>query len=424
MRFGRHICLTALALSLSAAACANVASFAPPEYLSWLEDLKKEMEEKGISRQTIDTVYVQDFYHPAPEVVKIDRRQVEFALTSTDYVNRVVTAGRVKQGRERYRELQPLLKQIEDRYGVPGNYLIAFWGIESNFGSNFGGYNTIDALTTLSYDTRRPKFFRSQLYEALKIIDTWNIDYTRMQGSWAGAMGHFQFMPSTFNAYAVDFNKDGQIDIWHSFEDAAASAANYLSSIGWKYDEPWGIRVSLPWNFDFSQTGRGNKKTVAEWRRLGVKTDDNRDIRLNRALRGAVITPEGKKGAAYLVFGNFDKIMQWNRSENYALAVGLLSDYIASSRPWKAVYQHPAVRLKTDDIIQIQSFINKQGWSELEEDGQLGSKTREAVKQVQKAARLPADGYPDYRLLQKIRRYDPEIGFAVPVPERKLHKGN
>ncbi len=424
MKFCRHICLTALALSFSAVACANVTSFAPPEYLNWLEDLKKEMEDKGISRRTLDTVYAQDFYHPAPEVVKIDRRQIEFALTSADYINRVVTAGRVKQGRQYYRELQPLLKQIEARYGVPGNYLIAFWGVETNFGSNFGGYNTIDALTTLSYDTRRPKFFRGQLYEALKIIDTWNIDYTRMQGSWAGAMGHFQFMPSTFNAYAVDFNNDGQIDIWHSFEDAAASAANYLSSIGWKADQPWGMEVSLPWNFDFSQTGRSNKKTVARWRRLGVKTADRQDISLNRELQGAIIIPEGKKGQAYLVFDNFDKIMQWNRSENYALAIGLLSDYIVSDQPWKAVYQHPAVRLKTDDIIQIQSLINKLGWFRLDEDGQLGSKTREAVKQVQKAARLPADGYPDYRFLQKIRNYNPEIGFAVPVPERKLHKGN
>lgn len=416
-----------LGLSLGVAACstsANVTSFAPPEYLQWLEGLKAEMRQKGISQATLDTVYAQDYYHPAPEVVKIDRRQAEFVLASTDYINRIVNKRRVDEGRKHYAELKPLLAQIEEKYGVQGSYLIAFWGVETNFGSNFGGFNTIAALTNLSYDTRRPKFFRAQLYEALKIVDNWNVDYTRMQGSWAGAMGHFQFMPSTFNAYAVDFNQDGQIDIWHSFEDAAASAANYLSSIGWRKDEPWGIEVSLPWNFDFSQTGRNKTKTIKEWRKLGVKTKDNKEIKLSGKLSGAVIVPEGKKGSAYLVLNNFNKIMQWNRSENYALAVGQLADYITSDKPWKAAYQNPATRLRTDDIILIQSFINKLGWGRLEEDGQLGSQTREAVKQVQKAAKLPADGYPDYTLLQKINRYNSKIGFAIPVPERKLHKEN
>ncbi len=199
------------------------------------------MVDRGISQKTIDTVYAQDFYHPDPEVVKIDRKQVEFALTSTDYLNRVVNKTRVEQARKRYREVFPLLEPISKKYGVPANYIVAFWAVETNLGSNFGGYNTIDALTTLSYDKRRPAFFRNELYQALKIIDTWNIDFTRMQGSWAGAMGHFQFMPSTFNAYAVDADGDKQIDIWHSFEDAAASAANYLSSIGWQKKSDLGI---------------------------------------------------------------------------------------------------------------------------------------------------------------------------------------
>ncbi len=424
MNFRYGLYCGVVALGMSASACANVTTLAPPEYISWLDELKNDMQNRGISPQTIETVFAQDYYHPAPEVVKIDRKQIEFALTSTDYLNRVVNKRRVERGRKHYQALQPLLQRLEQKYGVPGQYLIAFWGIETNFGQNFGGYNTIAALTMLSYDTRRPVFFRNQLYEALKIIDTWHIDYTRMQGSWAGAMGHFQFMPSTFNAYAVDFNQDGQIDIWHSFEDAAASAANYLASIGWNKDQPWGIEVSLPWNFDFAQSGRNHFQTVKQWKKLGLKTKDNREIKLDRHWRAAVITPEGKKGRAYLVLDNFRKIMQWNRSENYALAVGTLADYIVTGQNWRPAAQNPATRLKTDDILQIQSFINKLGWFKLNEDGQLGSQTREAVKQVQKAAKLPADGYPDYQLLQKIRRYNPEIGFAVPVPERKLHKPN
>lgn len=403
---------------------ANVTSFAPPEYLSWLDGLKKEMAQKGISQKTIDTVYAQDYYHPSPEVVKIDRKQIEFALTSTDYINRVVSKPRVEKAREYYKTLRPLLTEIEQKYGVQGQYIVAFWGVETNFGSNFGGYNVISSLTNLSYDTRRPEFFRTQLYEALKIVDKWNVDYTQMQGSWAGAMGHFQFMPSTFNAYAIDFDNDGTIDIWHSFKDASGSAANYLSSIGWQRNVPWGVEVSLPWNFDFSQTGRKNTKSIKEWRRLGVRTPQNIDLEIDKGLMAALITPEGKGGKAYLVFDNFNKIMHWNRSENYALAIGVLSDYIVSDKPWKPQTENPAVRLRTDDILRVQNFMNKFFGENLAEDGQLGTGTREALKKVQKQANLPQDGYPDAKLLKKIKNYNTQMGFAVPVPQRKLNKKN
>ncbi len=403
-------------------ASANVTSMAPKEYLDWLDDLKKEMVEQGISQQTIDKVYAIDYYHPTPVAVIKDRRQLEFVLTSNDYLNRVVSKVRTEKGQEYYRQLRPILKQIEAKYNLPAEYIVAFWGIETNFGSNFGGHNVIDALTEMSYDKRRAKFFRGQLYQALKIVDDWKIDHTKMQSSWAGAMGHFQFMPSTFNAYAVDFNGDGQIDIWASFEDAAASAANYLTTIGWKKDEPWGMEVSLPWNFDYSLTGRNKPLAVKKWRQMGVKTIDNKRIKLKDDLPMSVITPEGKKGRAYLIGDNFYKIMHWNRSENYALAVGRLADYIKSGKKWKKVSTDSAQRLKTDDVLKIQSFINELGWFKLEEDGQLGSQTREAIKKVQRKAMLPQDGYPDYQLLRKIDNYNKETGFSIPVPERKLHK--
>lgn len=423
MTVSKRIFSLSFALMFSTAACASAPDNRPPaEYVHWLENLKKEMVERGISKETVDNVYKTDFYKPDPQVVKIDRKQTEFILTSTDYLNRVINAKRVETARKNYRELKPLLKKIEQKYGVPGNYLVAFWGVETNFGQNFGGYDVIEVLTTLSYDKRRPKFFREELYQALKIIDTWKIDHTRMQGSWAGAMGHFQFMPSTFNAYAVDYNDDNQIDIWHSFDDAAASAANYLSQLGWKKEQPWGTEVSLPWNFDFSLAGRGVSKTVGEWKKLGVKTVSGKSLNLNDDLRVSVIVPEGKKGNAYLISDNFRKIMIWNRSENYALAIGILADYITNDRPYKPVKENPAVRLKTDDIFKLQAFINKLGFSKVDEDGLLGAKTREALKEVQKKARLSQDGYPDAVLLNKINSYDPDIGFAIPVPERKLHK--
>ena len=423
MRTKFGILLLATSLCVPALVGAAEKTATPEVYTKWLNDLKEEMIERGISEETIDLAYGKnDYYHPDPEVVKIDRKQIEFVLTSTEYLNRVVNAKKVAKAREKYKQLYPLFKDMEKKYGVQINYLIAFWGMETNFGQNFGNYEVIDALTTLSYDKRRPKFFKEELFQALTIIDKWQVEPKQMEGSWAGAMGHFQFMPSTFNAYAVDYNGDGKIDIWHSFEDAIASAANYLASMGWKAGQNWGMEVSLPWNFDYAMSGRDVKKTVKEWRKIGVKTKNNKKLGLPDDEIVSIILPEGRKGAAYLIRENFRKIMNWNRSENYALAIGMLADYIETDAKWKPVEMNPAVRVKTDDVLKIQSFINKLGWFKLDEDGMLGTKTRNAIKKVQKKANMPQDGYPDYQLLQKINRYNPTIGFAVPVPERKLHK--
>ena len=394
----------------------------PTEYKLWLKDLKKEMKNKGISHQTLEKVFSKNYYKHHPEAVKIDRKQLEFALTSTDYINRIVSKPRIEIGQKKFKQLKPFLETISATYNVQPEYIMAFWGAETSFGTIFGDFSTIEVLVNLSYDKRRPQFFREQLYQALKIVDNYQIDHTKMIGSWAGAMGHFQFMPSTFNAYAVDFNQDGKIDIWHSFEDAAASAANYLHQMGWDGNTPWGQEVSLPWNFDFSLCGRGIKKTVKEWKKLGIKTRDKKDLKLNEELEASIILPEGRKGQAYLILPNFRLIMRWNRSENYALAISIMADYFRTSQKWQPRKLNSAVRLKTDDILKIQSFINSLGWFTLEEDGQLGTKTRDAVKEVQKKAKLPQDGYPDKVLLQKINNYDPKIGFDIEVKKQKLHK--
>ena len=421
MRFSGHIIGLSALLMFSAAACASSMQQAPQEYLDWLDNLKEEMVERGISEKTIDNVYEDNYYKPNPEVVKIDRKQAEFALTSTDYINRVVNKKRVQTAQKKYKELNPILEKISNKYGVQPHYLVAFWGVETNFGQNFGGYNVIEALTTLSYDNRRPKFFREELYQALKIIDKWQIDYKKMQGSWAGAMGNFQFMPSTFNAYAVDYNEDGNIDIWYSFEDAAASAANYLSQIGWNKNQEWGQQVTLPWNFDFNNSGRKKLKSIKEWKKLGIKALKGQKLPKDN-VKAAIIVPEGKKGNAYLVLDNFNKIMIWNRSENYALAIGILADYIKNESNWKPMKENPAVRLKTEDVMKIQNFINRWFDKNLEEDGMLGSQTREAIKQVQKKAKISQDGYPDAVLIDIIKQYNPDVGFVIPVPPKKLHK--
>ena len=405
--------------------CAHASDSTPKEYLCWLDDLKKEMIKKGISKETIENIYDNDnFYTLNKEVVKIDRKQTEFILTSSQYINRLVSKSRVEKAKEKYIQNYKLLKPISDKYGVPVEYLISFWGMETNFGTSFGGYNTIEALTTLSYDKRRSDFFKNELYNALKIIDKNHIEYFKMQGSWAGAMGHFQFMPSTFNAYAIDYNKDSKIDIWNTFSDAAASAANYLSSMGWNKDEPWGVKIVLPWNFNYANSGSNNKKTIQEWKKLGIKRKDGKKINFNNNLQASVLLPDGKDGDAYLVLPNFYRIMQWNRSENYALAVGILADYTTNKQKWKPVDNVLEKQLKKEDVLKIQKFINMLGEQSLEEDGQLGRKTKQAVKEIQKKFLLPQDGYPDKKLIKKIEKYNPEIGFAVPVPKRKLHKLN
>ncbi len=419
--------ITALAVAmLGASACAFAGengkdNQAYADYLVWLDSLKKEMVQKGISQATIDKVYgSNDFYHEKPAAVVRDRKQLEFVLSSEDYLNRVACKMRSDKAREKYKELRPLWDKLEEKYNLPAEYIVAFWGAETNFGTHFGGYNVIDALTEMSYDKRRSDFFKKELYHALKIIDDQGLDYQKMRGSWAGAMGHFQFMPTTYHAYGVDFDDDGVIDIWDNFGDASASAANYLTSIGWDKNVPWGWEINLPWNFDYSLSGRNKFKPLSEWQKMGIVRKDGKKWNIDNNIKAAVLTPEGSKGAAYLVTENFGRIMHWNRSENYALAIGLLANYAAEDKKWqkRAVVRK---KLKTEDVKKVQAFINKIGLAKLAEDGDLGSKTKEAIKLLQKKAKLVPDGYPDEKLLRKIEQYNPKIGWVIPVPERKLH---
>lgn len=412
-----------LAVFAGSALCATQKDIQPPkEWLTFIDNLKKEMLAKGISQKTIDKAYGKNnYYHPKPEVVAQDKKQAEFILTSRDYVNKLVNENRVSKARKEYKSLKKKYSNLEDTYQVPLNYLTAFWAIETNFGQNKGKYHLIDGLTNLSYRNRRSKFFKNELYNVLKIMDKFDLQNDKMLGSWAGAMGHFQFMPSTYNAYAIDYDGDGVIDIWDSFDDSIASAANYLHDLGFKKDEPWGQAVTLPWNFDYTLTGYKTRKTVKEWKELGVKDVSEKALDLSPDLQASIIIPDGRKGQPYLILGNFRRIMIWNRSENYALAVGMLADYTASNKKYQPISSKNHYALTDEDILKVQKFINKTLHLQLKEDGKLGPKTKEAVKKLQAKARMHQDGYPDYTLLQKIDRYDPKIGFSAPLqPKKKL----
>ena len=389
------------------------------EWNIWLENLKIEMIEKGISKKTINKAYKNDYFHEIKEVVLQDKKQAEFVLTSDAYINKLVNKDRVKKARYHYLELKPKYENISNQYGVPLNFLIAFWAIETHFGYNKGKYHLIDGLTNLSYKNRRSDFFKKELYNALQIMDTYNLDGDKIMGSWAGAMGHFQFMPSTYNAYAIDHDGDGVADIWDCFDDAIASAANYLSKLGWKVNEPWGQEVILPWNFDFQNIGTKKYKTVKEWKKLGVIGAEGRSIKLPDDASATITLPDGKRGRAYITLSNFRRIMIWNRSTNYALAVSIMADYIVSNNEYKPLNEKNYYKLTDEDILLVQRFANRILKANLKEDGKYGKKTALAVKQLQKKWKLTQDGMPDYLLLSKIKKFKSWADFRVPPQPKK-----
>ena len=400
--------------------CMSLSSLAaqtqpPQEYLDWLENLKQEMIARGISEPTVREAFSHNYYHPQHKVIRHDRSQNEFVLTSADYLHRVLTADRIQKGRQLYQKLQK--KYGSEVLGVPLHYLVAFWGIETSYGVYKGTFPAIEALTVLSYDKRRSQFFREELYYALKILDDGHIPVADIKSSWAGAMGHFQFMPSTFNKYGKDGNQDGFINIWEDFDDALYSAANYLSSIGWKTDEPWGIMVDLPWNFDYMLAGRNKSKTIKAWKQAGINIKGLKDDQ-----KVALIVPDGRRGQAYLVLPNFHVIMEWNRSENYALAVGLLADKIKNPHLPASAPSKTGRKLAKHDILKVQKFIISQKIDNIEADGNLGLKTRLAVQKLQKRFAFPADGYPDGQLLECIDTFS-KFGYFPLVPPQKLHRG-
>ena len=392
------------------------------EWDTWLSNLKLEMIEKGISKKTIKKAYNADFFHEIKEVVLQDKKQAEFLLTSDNYINKLVNKHKVSLAREHYKQLEPKYKEISDKYGVPLNYLISFWAIETHFGYNKGKYHLIDGLTNLSYKNRRSKFFKNELYNALKIMETQDLQPHKMMGSWAGAMGHFQFMPSTYNAYAVDYNNDGVADIWDDFDDAIASAANYLSKLGWKSDEPWGQEVILPWNFDYNLVGAKKYKKVCEWKKMGIIGSNGKALQLPLDANAVITLPDGRRGRAYITLSNFRRIMIWNRSTNYALAIVKMADYIKNEKNVTPLGDKINYKLTDEDVLTIQRFANRIFKLSLKEDGKLGAKTKLAIKKLQKKWKIPQDGYPDYQLLYRVKNFKSWADFRAPKQPRKPKK--
>lgn len=317
-RRGIPLAVLALVLALPAAAHETRVPFD-----LWLKELRAEAASRGVRASIIERALRR--VKPIPRVIELDRRQPEFTLTFRQYMDRVVPESRVKKGRQRLRENRALLEGIDRKYGVQPRFIVAFWGIETDFGRLTGGFPVIPALVTLAYDGRRSAFFRGELLHALDILDKNHIEPEKMVGSWAGAMGQTQFMPSSFVAYAVDHDGDGRKDIWNSTADALASGANYLARQGWKGDQTWGRPVTLPDGFDTGLADLKVRKPLSAWQRMGVRRADGGDLP-RRQPAASVVLPEGRDGPAFVVYNNYLTILKWNRSTFFALAVGFLAD--------------------------------------------------------------------------------------------------
>ncbi len=295
-----------------------------PSFEQWLEGVKSEALTKGISTQTLERAFAG--VEPIARVIELDRKQPEFSLTLDQYLKNTISQRRIDLGRQKLEENAEILAKVYQKYGVPPHYLVALWGVETDYGRFTGGNYVIAALSTLAYDGRRSAFFRSQLFDALKIIEDGNIEPENMKGSWAGAMGQTQFMPSTFRKYAVDFDGDGRIDLWNSTADVFASAAHYLSSVGWSDKQIWGREVQLPGEFDSKLFSLDIKKPLADWNAIGVRRLNEDDLPLVD-IDASLVRPDATDDArTFLVYDNFRTILDWNRSSRYAIAVGTLAD--------------------------------------------------------------------------------------------------
>ena len=337
-----------------------------------------------------------------PRVIELDRRQPEFTVTFANYLNARVTPARIEQGRQLLDQYAPFLKELTTRYGVPGRYLIAFWGLETNFGGYIGSMRTLDSLATLACDQRRGDFFTGELMSALTLLERESLTPDQMLGSWAGAVGHTQFMPSAYSRYAVDGDADGHINLWNSVRDALASGANFLAQLGWQRGERWGREVLLPDDFPFERSGLRNRKPLRYWKKLGVRLTTS--ARLPDAdMQAAIILPAGHTGPAFLVYRNFEVIMQWNRSEYYALSIGLLADRIIGAVGLAHPPSADETALSRHAIEQIQQQLNALGFRAGVPDGIIGPAMRSALRAFQKSAGMIADGYPDSATLLALK---------------------
>ncbi len=390
-----------VATALLGLVCAGKPALAATEqpFAEWLKGFRAEARSKGIADDLLAKAL--DGVAPITRVIELDRRQPEFTMTLWRYFDWTITEKRIAKGRELLKKHDALLRRVEKTYGVQPRFLVAFWGLETNFGANFGAFSMVGAVATLAHDARRSTFFRAQLLAALQIIQRGDVAHDA-KASWAGAMGNMQFIPTTYRDFAVDFDGDGKRDLWHSLPDVFGSAANYLKRSGWDGAHTWGREVKLPPEFEPDLSGLDRKKPMPAWKKLGVRRADGKALPAVE-IDASLVLPAGMAGPAFLVYRNFHATMAWNRSILYALAIGHLADRLKGGPALSVKAPANEKPLARGDVIEIQRLLSRLGFDTGGADGVAGPMTRKAVKAFQKSRRLPADGYASYGLLERLR---------------------
>lgn len=365
----------------------------------WVQAFRPTARAAGIDEATLDAAF--DGVRYVARAVDRDRAQPEFTRTVWDYLDSAVSPRRVALGEENFVQWRREADAAATRHGVPAPVLIAIWGIESNYGSHYGDIPTIDALATLAFDGRREAWARAELIAALKILQSGDSDRTHLVGSWAGAMGQTQFLPSVFLAYAVDADGDGRRDIWGSMPDVLASTANFLARAGWRAGEPWGVEVRLPEGFDVGRADAALRQDTAQWAAEGVQAIDAAPLPPLR--EAAILLPAGARGPAFLVGANFRAILRYNNSTSYALAVGLLSQRLSGGSGVVAAWPRELAALSRSQVQALQAALNERGFDSGTPDGMAGPATRHALRRWQRSVGLPPDGYPTVELLERLQ---------------------
>ena len=364
---------------------------------AWVAAYKDRAAARGLSSGVIDTAFRSAGF--LPEVIEKDRNQTEFKRTTEDYLNIAASDERLAMGRSKYAAYGSTLAALQSRYGVDAQIIAAVWGLESFFGTRRGNVPVVSALSTLAYEGRRGEFFEGQLTAALRILQRGDTTAGQMVGSWAGAMGHTQFIPTSYLEFAVDYTGDGRADIWaEDPSDALASTAAYLKRSGWTAGLPWGMEVILPAGFAPSLLGRGKGKSAADWQAMGVRAATGRSL-----AGGSIIAPGGIGGPAFLLTGNFAVILRYNNAENYALGVGHLSDRLAGAGPLAAAFGPDANGLTKAERQEIQRLLTAKGFDTGGSDGVIGAKTEAAIRAFQASRGLAVTGVPSPALLAALR---------------------
>lgn len=393
--------VTAASLSLALLMPAGPA-FADAGFRQWVAGFRATAVQGGVSGAVYDRAF-RDIRDIDPVVLEKARTQPEFTAPAWDYFDNRVHDQSVAVGQQMARKWKPWLDRIEARFGVDRNILLAIWSMESNYGEILKRddimRNVVRSLATLAYaDPKRAKFARTQLIAALKILQTGDIDESHLSGSWAGAMGHTQFIPTSYQHYAVDMDGNGKRDIWNSIPDALATSANLLKKNGWQAGKTWGYEVSLP-------AGKlpAGSKTLAQWQALGVVRASGKPFR-NLSDKATLKVPDGRGGPAFLMIKNFSVIKAYNNADKYALAVGLLADEIAGSSGLVQDWKRPFTKLSFEERQELQKRLSQHGLYDGKFDGKIGDGSKTAIMAFQARAGLTQDGYPSMEVLKWLRR--------------------